>query len=110
MLGEGRVEQQVAIGGFECGVAGVDAGDLRADLREMQREAALIGADVECAPGAARGGDDPRGSGVVEALVEERAGLLAAGCVVAKVQAVEDELRKDGSGLVGVALGSSAEG
>ncbi len=45
-VGEVRVEGEVAVGGFERGQARIDACDLLADLREVQGEAALVGADV----------------------------------------------------------------
>ena len=44
--GELGVEGEVAVGGFEGGAAGVDAGDVGADLGEMEGEAAVVGADV----------------------------------------------------------------
>jgi hypothetical protein len=45
-FGERGVEKKVAVGGFECGAAGVDSGDMRAGLGEMESETALVGADV----------------------------------------------------------------
>ena len=84
--GESGVEEEVGVGDFESSAAGVYAGDAGAGLGEMKGEAALVGADVEgSAVGVAGGG------GVVEALVEECAGLLAGGGVVGEMQAVDGE-------------------
>ena len=40
------IEKQVGVRRLESSTAGIDAGDARADLGEMQSEAALVGADV----------------------------------------------------------------
>lgn len=52
----GAVGGQVALGDFKRGAAGVNAGDLAADLGKMKGEAALIGADIEGADARGRGG------------------------------------------------------
>jgi len=93
------VEGEVLVGGFEGGAAGVDASDAVADLGEVEGEAALVGADVECSMSATGGADVFGCGGVVEALVEEGAGLLAGGCVVGEAEAVEGE-EGGGGGIV----------
>ncbi len=79
------------VGDFERGAAGVDAGDAVADVGEVQGEAALVGADVERAACAAERLGAVGGGGVVEALVEEGAGLLAGGGVEGEAEAVDGE-------------------
>ena len=62
----------------------------------MERESTLVGADIEgFAGGVARGG------GVVLTLVEEGAGLLAAGGVEVKLKAIEAE-EGPGGGISGI--------
>ena len=67
----------------------VDASDLGADAREVEREAALIGANIECAADAAGSEDVPGRRIVVEALIEKGSGLLACGGVVVEAKVVE---------------------
>src|SRR5580693_636942 len=83
---EVRVESEIRIGGFERSTAGVNAGDVRADLGEMQSEAAVVGADVESLVGAAGGGDERGGGSIIQALVEEGSGLLAGSSVVMEME------------------------
>ena len=92
----GAIGLKITLRHFERGARDVDARDLAADLGEMQRESALVAADIEraapvrIAPQALR--PVARG-GVVGALVEECAGLLAGVGVVVEGEAVEMELR-----------------
>lgn len=85
------IKSEVLFGDFEGGAAAVDAGDAFADLRKMEGEAALVGADVESAGGGSGGLGVVGGGVVVEALVEEGAGFLAAVAVVVEAEAVEGE-------------------
>ena len=61
-----------------------------ADAGQVEREAALVGADVEGAAGSSGLLGVCSGGGVVQALIEEGAGLLAGGVEV-EAQAVEGE-------------------
>ncbi len=74
---------------------------LRQMLREVQSEAALVGADVEGAAGGVEAAGPFTGRDVVGALVEEGSGLLSCIGVVVKGKAIEPELRA-GDGLFGI--------
>ncbi len=71
-------------GDFKRGTAGVDTCDTGAGAREMQGESSLIAADVERTAASMTGC-----RGVVEALIEEGARLLACCGVEVEVGAVD---------------------
>jgi hypothetical protein len=90
----GAIGIQVPLRHFERGAGGVNARDLAADLRQVQRKAALVAANVERAASRRCQLLAPtRGGGVVGPLVEEGAGLLAGVGVVVEDETVEVKLR-----------------
>ena len=77
---------KIPLGHFERGARHIDSRHARARLRQVQRESALIGTDIErFSVRISRSGS------IVLALVEKRTGLLSGTGVVMKIQAVETE-------------------
>ena len=85
------VDLQVLFRHLEGCAGGIDAGHLGTGPGQVEREAALVGADVQRFPAGIA-----LGRGVVEALVEKRSRLLPRVGVVVKGQTVEV---KDGGQL-----------
>jgi len=99
---QGAVGFQVALGDLKGGARGVDAGDLGADLGEVEGESSLVGADVKGLTGELQGAG-PLGRGaVIFTLVKERAGFLPGVGIEEEAEAVEVER---GGCLRGIGLG-----
>lgn len=92
---------EVAFRDFERSARGVNAGDLAADLGEVQSESALIAADIEGAGRSCEALRPVARGGVIGALVEKGAGFLAGVGVVVKGEAVQVKVRA-GEGMRGI--------
>src|SRR4051812_7736019 len=81
---------------------------MAADPRQVQRESALVAEDIERAAGSSQASGPAGGGGVVGALVEKRARLLARLSVVEELEAV-DAKRSAGQGRGGIARPQGGE-